>query len=106
MIAVKVPKKFESNLAMAYIDAMCRSWISYLYCTVCNKVNVKRDFGTLLQDFIVFLVYFCISDHYLLVIVPGVCMHMLDIGLDHMPNNHIVTTPPPQLLPNAQLFQV
>ncbi|KAG7163305.1 pigeon-like, partial [Homarus americanus] len=36
----------------------------------------------------------------------GVCMHMLDIGLSHMPNNHIVTTPPPQLLPNAQLFQM
>lgn len=45
-------------------------------------------------------------EHYLLVIVPGVCMHMLDMGLDHMPNNHIVTTPPPQLLPNAHLFQV
>ena len=33
-------------------------------------------------------------------------MHMLDIGLDHLPNNHIVTTPPAQLLPNAQLYQV
>ncbi|MPC39614.1 hypothetical protein E2C01_033158 [Portunus trituberculatus] len=33
-------------------------------------------------------------------------MHMLDMGLDHMPNNHIVTTPPPQLLPNAHLFQI
>ncbi|XP_071515904.1 protein pigeon isoform X1 [Panulirus ornatus] len=50
--------------------------------------------------------YSLFGEHYLLVIVPGVCMHMLDIGLDHMPNNHIVTTPPSQLLPNAQLFQI
>lgn len=57
MIAVKVSKKFESNLAMACIDAICRSWVSYLYCTVCDKVNVKRDFGTLLQDFIVSCVF-------------------------------------------------
>ncbi|XP_066983004.1 protein pigeon [Macrobrachium rosenbergii] len=50
--------------------------------------------------------YSLFGEHYLLVIVPGVCMHMLDIGLDHLPNNHIVTTPPAQLLPNAQLYQI
>lgn len=47
-----------------------------------------------------------LAEHYLLVVVPGVCLHMLDVGLHHTPNNHIITTPPPQLLPNAQLFQV
>ncbi|KAK4299369.1 hypothetical protein Pmani_028344 [Petrolisthes manimaculis] len=49
--------------------------------------------------------YALFSEHYLLVVVPGVCLHMLDVGLHHTPNNHIITTPPPQLLPNAQLFQ-
>ncbi|CAL4134378.1 unnamed protein product, partial [Meganyctiphanes norvegica] len=50
--------------------------------------------------------YSLFAEHYLLVLVPGVCMHMLDIGLQHLPNNHILTVSPPHLLPNAQLFQI
>ncbi|KAB7507156.1 Protein pigeon [Armadillidium nasatum] len=49
--------------------------------------------------------YSLLSEHYLLVLVPGVCVHILDIGLDHLPANHIITSSPClQLLPTSHLF--
>ena len=51
--------------------------------------------------------YTLMSDHYLLVLVPGICVHILDIGLEHLPTNHIVgTSSCSQILPNSQLYQL
>lgn len=54
-----------------------------------------------------FVSLYFISDHYLMVVVPGLCVHLLDVGLDHLPAFHVITSAPSSLLlPNSQLIPV
>ncbi|KAF2364238.1 Gamma-secretase-activating protein C-terminal domain [Trinorchestia longiramus] len=50
--------------------------------------------------------YSLMVEHYLVVIIPDVCCHLLDVSLDHPPTPHLLCPPPPGLPPHAMLYQV
>lgn len=45
------------------------------------------------KNILIITKYVQITDHHILVFIPGICTHLLDIGVLHEPTCHITTTP-------------